>query len=481
MRVSSNIGIQKMLKRYLMKNFVFLFMIGLSLMGCSSFQARDLSLQALSIADCPSSPNCVSSQSKNSSHKIEPLKFEGSLKDFHQFVQEIQSELPRAEILRQEGPYVHFVITSKLLRFKDDVEMYFLESDSLIHLRSASRVGYSDLGVNRARISEIEKTLLQNKIPKKNPIVIAHRGASGYRPEHTLEAYQLAIDMGADFIEPDLVSTKDGVLIARHENEISETTDVAEKFPSRKTKKIIDGESVTGWFTEDFTLQEIKTLKAKERLSFRNQKYNGQFQIPTFDEILTLAKTESKIRKKSIGVYPETKHPSYFQSIKLPLDQKLVGALQSANLDPQTNPIFIQSFEPSILQSLKTQTTEPLILLIGDLTEVPYDLRQSTSKLTYQELLTDKRMLELKKYIAGIGFHKSHLIGTKFVESAHKQNLLVHVYTFRSDNSYLDSKYQGRPELEYLEFFKLGVDGVFSDFPDDAVKARFQYLSPQKI
>jgi glycerophosphoryl diester phosphodiesterase len=457
------------------KNFALFFLIGFLMMGCSSFQARDLSQKSLSIADCPSSPNCVSSQSKSDSHKVEPFKFVGSIPEFHKLAERVQTDLPRTQIIRIEGPYVHFVVTSKLFRFKDDVEFYFLESESLIHVRSASRLGYSDLGANRARVELIAKIVSQFQVPKKNPLVIGHRGASGHRPEHTLEAYQLAIEMGADFIEPDLVSTKDGVLIARHENEISETTDVAKKFPTRKATKIIDGQSITGWFTEDFTLEEIKTLTTKERLSFRNQKYNGQFQIPTFEEILNLAKTESEKRKRSIGIYPETKHPSYFQSLKLPLDQKLIEVLRSANLDRQKNPIFIQSFEPTILQTLKTQTTDPLILLIGDLTEVPYDLKQTTNKMTYQQLLSENSLNQLKNYISGIGFHKSHLLNSDLVERAHQQNLLVHVYTFRSDKTYLDSKYQGRPELEYMEFFKLGVDGVFSDFPDDAIKARSQY------
>lgn len=460
-----------------MKNLTLLLMIGFLLMGCSSFQARDLSQKSLSIADCPTSPNCVSSQSKSSSHKVEPLKFNGSLQEFHQLAEKIQTDLPRTKIIRVEGPYVHFVVTSKIFRFKDDVEFYFLESDSLIHVRSASRLGYSDVGANRARIEQIEKNLLQFKTPKKNPIVIGHRGASGYRPEHTLEAYTLAIEMGADFIEPDLVSTKDGVLIARHENEISETTDVAEKFPAKKTTKIIDGESVTGWFTEDFYLQEIKTLRAKERLGIRSQKYNGQFQIPTFEEILNLAKAESEKRERPIGIYPETKHPTYFQSLNLPLDQKLVQDLQAAKLDRKKNPIFIQSFEPSILKVLKTLTSDPLILLIGDLTKVPFDLKKTSTKMTYQQLLSDKSLSELKNYVSGIGFHKSHLLDSDLVEKTHKQDLLVYVYTFRSDMAYLDSKYQGQPEREYLEFFKLGVDGVFSDFPDDAIKARTQYLS----
>ena len=464
-----------------MKNLTLLLMIGFLLMGCSSFQARDLSQKSLSIADCPTSPNCVSSQSKSTSHKVEPLVFKGSLQEFHQLAEKIQADLPRTVINRIEGPYIHFVVTSQIFRFKDDVEFYFLESDSLIHVRSASRLGYSDVGANRARIEQIGKILLKFKTPKKNPLVIGHRGASGYRPEHTLEAYALAIEMGADFIEPDLVSTKDGVLIARHENEISETTDVAEKFPMMKRTKIIDGESVTGWFTEDFSLQEIKTLKAKERLGIRSQKYNGQFQIPTFQEVLSLAKSESEKRKRPVGIYPETKHPTYFQGLNLPLDQKLVQDLQLAKLDHKKNPIFIQSFEPSILKTLKTLTSDPLILLIGDLSQVPFDLKSTESKKTYQQLLSDKSLSELQNYVSGIGFHKSHLLSSDLVERAHKHNLLVHVYTFRSDKTYLDSKYQGRPELEYLEFFKLGVDGVFSDFPDDAIRARTQYLSLEAL
>lgn len=434
--------------------------------------ALSVESEELLFAECPSSPNCVSSQSKSLSHKVEPLQFRGTLFDFHQFIQKIEKEIPNSKVIRIEGPFVSMVVSSRVFRFKDDVELYFVEQESLIHVRSASRLGYSDLGVNRKRVEAIRKISAQQRVP----LVIAHRGASGYRPEHTLEAYQLAIEMGADFIEPDLVSTKDGVLIARHENEISGTTDVADKFPGKKTTKVVDGQSITGWFTEDLTLSEIKTLKAKERLSTRSQKYNGQFLVPTFSEILSLVKSESMKRSRAIGIYPETKHPTYFKRLNLALDKKLVSDLKAAKLDSFLNPIFIQSFELSILKDLKTQTEHPLIFLIGDLAQVPSDHTGTQKKQTYQQLLTDESLKRMKSYIAGVGFHKSHLLDSDFIRLAHKHQLLVHVYTFRSDPAFLEAQYKGQPDLEYLHFFKLGVDGVFSDFPDDALKARKLFL-----
>ncbi|MGB3723972.1 MAG: glycerophosphodiester phosphodiesterase family protein, partial [Pacificimonas sp.] len=196
----------------------------------------------------------------------------------------------------------------------------------------------------------------------ETPILIAHRGASGERPEHTLAAYRLAIDQGADFIEPDLVSTKDGVLVARHENEISGTTDVADRaeFADRKTQKTIDGQTVSGWFTEDFTLAELKTLRARERLpEFRTTEYDGQFEIPTLAEIVALAKAGG------VGIYPETKHPSYFQSIGLPLEEKLVAALDAAGWSDTSASVFIQSFETENLKQLKDMTGVRLVQLIG--------------------------------------------------------------------------------------------------------------------
>ena len=203
---------------------------------------------------------------------------------------------------------------------------------------------------------------------RKRSLVIGHRGASGYRPEHTLASYELAARMGADFIEPDLVSTADRVLVARHENEISGTTDVAsrQEFAARKTTKTVDGLAITGWFTEDFTLAELKTLRAVERLPAvrqRNTLYNGLFQVPTFDEILSLRRRLSRELGREIGVYPETKHPSYFRSIGRPLEGPLVDALRRHGLDRRDAPVFIQSFEAANLRALAGQTRVRLVFL----------------------------------------------------------------------------------------------------------------------
>jgi len=314
------------------------------------------------------------------------------------------------------------------------------------------------------------------------PIVIAHRGASGYLPEHTLEAYRMAIEMGADFIEPDLVATKDGVLIARHENELSDTTDVALKFPDRKAKKTIDGRVTEGWFSEDFTLAEIKTLRAKERLASRNQSNNGKFQVPTFDEVLALAQTEGKKRGQVVGLYPETKHPTYFASIGLALEAPLVKAIKAAGLDRADAPLFIQSFEVSNLKQLKATTAVRLIQLLGEPAERPYDQEAQGLSLTYGDLVTVEGMAMVATYAAGFGPYKAYVIpvdeqglsrgATEFVARAHSAGLLVHPYTFRSDPAYVAKSYQGNPLAEYCAFFAAGVDGVFSDFPDTALKAR---------
>lgn len=329
------------------------------------------------------------------------------------------------------------------------------------------------------------------------PLVLGHRGACGYRPEHTLASYQLAIDMGADYIEPDLVITKDGVLIARHENEISETTDVALKFPDRKTTKTIDGKSITGWFTEDFTLKEIKTLRAKERLAFRDHSYDGQFEIPTFKEVIELAKSQSKKLKRTIGLYPETKHPTYFQSIKLSLEEPLAKELKAAGLNKKTSAVFIQSFELTNLKKLKSLTKNKLVFLIDDPEVVPADFQASGDKRTYMNLLSAEGLKEIKKTADGIGPYKRYILPTKIVTGkngekieeklsptelvkvAHAVGLVVHPYTFRNEEKYLLKEYNKDPKAEYLEFFALGVDGVFSDFADVAVAARDAYVKEQ--
>jgi glycerophosphoryl diester phosphodiesterase len=308
------------------------------------------------------------------------------------------------------------------------------------------------------------------------PLIIAHRGASGYRPEHTLAAYELAIEMGADFIEPDLVITRDGVLIARHENDISETTDVAERpeFADRQTAKRVSGTEVTGWFSEDFTLAEIKTLRVKERLYFRDQSWNGRLEVPTLEEILDLARRKSAETGRPIGVYPETKHPSWFRSLGLPLEETLVEALHAAGYRGRSAPVYIQSFETGNLKALRKMTDLPLIQLL-DAAGRPWD-----DERTYGELATPEGLTEIATYADGIGPNKRLIVperpdrslepATSLVADAHRAGLLVHPWTFRSDERFLSPVYEGEPEREYEQFFALGVDGVFSDFPDVALR-----------
>jgi glycerophosphoryl diester phosphodiesterase len=315
------------------------------------------------------------------------------------------------------------------------------------------------------------------------PLVIAHRGASGYRPEHTLASYTLAIEMGADFIEPDLVSTRDGVLIARHENEISETTDVAShpEFAARGTTKKIDGREVAGWFTEDFTLAEIKTLRARERLPFRDQAYNGRFEVPTFAEVLALASRQSAETGRTIGVYPETKHPTYFRSLGLPLEPPLLLALHGAGYSGRRAPVFLQSFEVENLKELRTSTDLPLIQLLDDQGQ-PWDFTVAGDARTYQDLATPAGLAGIATYADGIGPNKRMIVPagpdglllppTSLVADAHRAKLLVHPWTFRSDGTFLAPDYEGEPEREYNQFFAIGVDGLFSDFSDTAVHAR---------
>jgi glycerophosphoryl diester phosphodiesterase len=314
------------------------------------------------------------------------------------------------------------------------------------------------------------------------PLVIGHRGASGHRPEHTIASYELAIDYGVDFIEPDLVSTKDGVLIARHENDISGTTDVAQKFPERRATKTIDGKAITGYFTEDFTLAEIKTLRAKERLPFRNQGWNGLFEIPTFQEVIDLAKRRSRETGRVIGIYPETKHPTCFRSIGLALEPPLVKALEANGYTDATAPVFIQSFEVGNLKELRKSTEVRLVQLMEDNKLQPYDFIVAGDPRTYGDLMTPAGLAEIATYAQGIGPSKRSIVpqggdrslldATTLVVDAHKAGLLVHPYTFRDEPEFLASDYELNPIKEYLQFYRLGVDGVFSDFGDTAVRAR---------
>lgn len=325
-------------------------------------------------------------------------------------------------------------------------------------------------------------------ITNNKPIIIGHRGACGYRPEHTLASYELAIAMGADYIEPDLVSTKDGILIARHENDITETTNIADKseFAHCKTTKIIDGKQLTGWFAEDFNLAEIKTLRAKERLAFRNHFYDGHFEIPTLQEIINLVKQKSLETGKIIGIYPETKHPTYFKSINLALEEPLVDILHKNGYISSSAPIFIQSLEVENLQQLKKITDLPLIQLLDDKKMQPYDFLVKGESRTYGDLTTLKELTKIAEYADGIGAYKrlivpidvdKHLNSTSLIQDAHAVNLKVHAWTFRNEEQYLASVYQGNPQTEYEQFFKLGIDGVFSDFPDCAVSIRNEMFS----
>lgn len=299
--------------------------------------------------------------------------------------------------------------------------------------------------------------LAQAGIPRV--LVIAHRGASGYRPEHTIESYTLAIDMGAEAIEPDLVSTKDGILVARHENEIGSTTDAAAKFPDRRTTKTIDGTQVTGWFVEDFTLAEVRTLRANERLPFRSHAYDGRFLVPTFDEVLDLAAQKSRELGREIAVYPETKHPAYFRGIGLPLEDRLLDALARRGLTAKTSPVFVQSFEPSSLQYLRPRTPVRLVQLLDEHADA------SPARLEAIAAWADVVGLH-KRLVVPVAPDGTTRAATTVVRDAHAAGLLVHVWTMRSDGDFLSPSYGGDPRREVRQFVELGVDGYFTDFPD---------------
>jgi len=326
------------------------------------------------------------------------------------------------------------------------------------------------------------------------PLIVAHRGASGYRPEHTLASYELAARMGADYVEPDLVSTRDGVLVARHENEISGTTDVAERpeFASRRRTKTIDGSRITGWFTEDFTLRELRRLRAKERLPdlrHNNTIYDGRYRVPTFEEVIVLTRRLSKELRRPIGLYPETKHPTYFRSIGLALERPLVRSLRAHRLDRRRARVFVQSFETRNLKELNRRIGTRLVQLLGARGDQPFDL-VGRNRRTYGDLATPAGLRELARYADGVGPSKDYIVPrnaagasqrpTSFVRDAHRARLLVHPYTFRAENAFLplelrrgsDPAQYGNAFAEVEQFFDLGVDGVFTDHPDIAVETR---------
>ena len=348
-----------------------------------------------------------------------------------------------------------------------------------------------------------------NRVMARAPLVIAHRGASGHRPEHTLESYRLAIEMGADFIEPDLVSTKDGHLVARHEPDITQTTDVAQRpeFADRKRSVVIDGVPHTGWFTVDFTLEELRRLRAVQPRPYRSKEFDGLFQVPTLDEIIALAKQGSAATGRTIGIYPETKHPTWHCEQGLPLEHALLAALDAAGWTTREAPVFIQCFESGNLRWLRERTGLRLVQLIsgGGLEDdgrvQPPSRWQGTGACTLYpqgEVPTDftdpRSFATIAEYADAVGPWKRHIVGSRrgegagaadddtertrrtvapsrFVEMAHAAGLEVHPWTFRDEPMHLAADYGGDPAAEYRQFAALGVDALFSDFPDTAVAA----------
>lgn len=357
---------------------------------------------------------------------------------------------------------------------------------------------------------------------ENSPLVIGHRGgATGYLPEHTLVNYALGIALGADFVEPDLVATKDGHLIARHEPNLIATTNVGDipKFASRKRTAVIDGFAEVGFFASDFTLAEIKQLRAVQQSGERDQSFNGEYEIPTLEEVIAFVKRKSAEEGRRIGIYPETKHPTYHQSIGLALEDRLLAVLAKAGWNHRSAPVFIQSFETANLRYLRTKTSVRLVQLVdaddvapdGTITfappfDKPYDWVVSGRAGLFKDLVTPQGLAEVRTYADGIGPWKPYLISaacirivggacadnngdglvneadrkllppTAVVANAHALGLLVHPFTFRSEQRRLASDYKGNPVNEYLTFYELGVDGMFSDFADSAFVARAMFL-----
>ena len=328
---------------------------------------------------------------------------------------------------------------------------------------------------------------------RDDTLVIGHRGASGYRPEHTLASYELAIAQCADFIEPDLVSTADGVLVARHENEIGGTTDVAThpEFAGRRATKVIDGVSVTGWFTEDFTFAELQTLRAKERIPAvrpQNATYDGRFEVPSLQQVIDLAKRSRTCDGKPVGIYPETKHPSYFDGIGLSLEEPLVRALRRNGYRDRRDPVIIQSFEVGNLRELSRMTDVRIAQLIN-CSGRPWDFTVVGDARTYADLVTPEGLRFVGRYADGIGASKDVLIPrtaagtlaapTPVIADAHRRGLTVHGWTFRRENQFLPADFRvgtdptavGDLAGEIQVFVGAGMDGFFTDNPDLGVAA----------
>ncbi|MEN9867729.1 MAG: hypothetical protein RL748_3319 [Pseudomonadota bacterium] len=386
-------------------------------------------------------------------------------------------------------------------------------------LACAITLGLSACGGNDNRTPANQlKTLT-----KQPPLVAAHRGASGYLPEQTYEAYVRAIELGADFIEPDLVSTKDGVLIARHDPNLAYSTDIANhpEFASRKKTASVDGETQTGWFASDFTLAEIKTLGGISTDAERPQQFNGQFKIVTLQEIINLVKQKALDTGRVVGIYPETKNPSYHRALGLPLEDKLIATINAAGWNSKTAPVIVQSFEPGSLKEMRSKGLNVRMVQLIDADDVdlktgklsyaapydkPYDWFLAGDTRLFSAMVTTAGLNEIKTYADGIGPWKRYIISNKgkldaagkvmdvngdgkindldttampassLIDDAHKAGLFVHAYTFRNEKRRLTADYNGDPKQEYLQFYRLGLDGLFSDFADTALAARKDYL-----
>jgi glycerophosphoryl diester phosphodiesterase len=362
----------------------------------------------------------------------------------------------------------------------------------------------------------------RSRLNEPSPLVIGHRGGgSGYLPEHTLEAYALGIELGADYIEPDLVATKDGHLIARHEPNLLATTNVARlpQFASRRRIEVVDGVPTDGFWARDFTLAEIKQLGAVQPVGERSQDFNDRFKVPTLEEVIALAKAKSREKDRTIGIYPETKHPTYHQQIGLALEDRLLRVLTRAGWNHRRAPVIIQSFETANLKYLRKRTPLRLVQLVdgddiapdGSITyappfDKPYDWVVSGRVGLFRDLVTPAGLAEVRSYADGIGPWKYYIQGTAcktvapaggcadangdgavneadrvvlpasdLVQRAHAQGLIVHPFTFRSERSRLPLDDRGNAINEYLRFYELGVDGLFSDFADTAVAARVMF------
>lgn len=337
--------------------------------------------------------------------------------------------------------------------------------------------------------------------PNAAPIVIAHRGASGYLPEHTLAAYSTAVLQGADFIELDLVSTRDGYLIARHDNMLDLTTNVADvpEFHERRTEKVVDGRAISGWFSEDFTLEELRNLRAIERLPAvrpANARFDGQFGVPTLGEAIVVIQALATMLARDVGLYIELKHPTYFDEIGLPMEAALARELRDRGYHEPRHRVFLQSFEIESLRRLNRATDLRLVQLLGGFGQ-PYDQQTAGSSLTYATMATADGLREIATYADGVGPEKHRFLipldrsgnlavenASDFVAHAHAAGLVVHPYTFRAENRFLpaslrtsaDATELGAAAQEIAVFLALGIDGFFTDHTDIGVAARDRHV-----